>query len=95
MLTRIGKLAAMVTMAGGAMMMRPGVAQAGPSCTNEEAYEGYCMGGGWCYTDEEGNNYCLANTSCYITYTPHRTVNWGFTCYNNYQDPCPGTIPCG
>ncbi len=97
MLGLTGKLAAMVTIAGGALLMQTDRAAAAEQCTLEDEEFMQCVtpAGQECMRD--GNDrYCTMNYGCFVTYNHQgRIVTWMHDCVNNGPHDCMIIQPCG
>lgn len=95
MLSITGKVAAMVTIAGGALLLDASDAKAKSmrECTPEE-FNYACTAGAPSYFDggEYWCGYPVACTAIEDDFGVHLSWNYYFT--PNGQDPCPPTLPC-
>ena len=96
MLSRIGKLAALVVVISGAALGRPAIAEAREECTQEEWDLGYCgIGGSICWFDPVLGYSCATGATCTITHPGGiRTINFNYYCVYQGWEECISTNPC-
>lgn len=97
MLSSLGKLSSIVTIAGGLLLAGsgPANAMAMEPCTAEEQQYVCEMGTLESYY-ENGSWYCGVAYGCNAAYdaSNERYITWGISYYDNGPYPCPTTMPC-
>ncbi|MEP6779234.1 MAG: hypothetical protein ABJC26_05035 [Gemmatimonadaceae bacterium] len=100
MLSTVGKIAAVVTMLGGAALLQPKTASAmaPAACTEEEIYSVQCGNGdgAWCGW-ADGNAMCVSIDGCLHIEEPGGGyhLQWVESCTDSGGPTCPGSMVCG